>query len=344
MNPLLGTFFHAIGGLAAASFYIPYSKVKQWPWELYWLIGGIFAWLVAPAILIVLTIPTPLDILSGLSLANITLPYVFGLLWGIGGLTFGLTMRYLGVGLGMAISLGFTAVFGTLIPPLVKGQMQQLISSSDGQVTLIGILAGIIGIAVVGWAGVNKDKELSGKRETGVKEFNLKKGMLVAFLAGIMSACFAFGIAAGEEIVMASKEAGTAPLFVNSLLFGIIMLGGLTVNFFYCGFMLIKKEYFKYNSFGSSFAARNIMLCVLAGFTWYSQFLFYGMGSTQMGKYDFASWSLHMSFIIILSNAWGIKLNEWSGVSKRIYWILISGLLILILSTVIIGTAQLITE
>jgi L-rhamnose-H+ transport protein len=143
------------------------------------------------------------------------------------------------------------------------------------------------------------------------------------------------------DIVEASSEAGTALLFVNSLLFGVIMLGGLTVNFFYCGYMLIKKEYFRHNTFWSSYATGNVMLCILAGFTWYSQFLFYGMGSTQMGKYDFASWSLHMSFIIILSNVWGILLREWIGVSKRIYWVLISGLLVLILSTFIIGTAQL---
>ena len=342
MNPLLGTLFHAIGGLAASSFYIPYSKVKQWPWELYWLVGGIFAWLVAPAIFILLTIPTPLSILSELQSSQLVWPYIFGLLWGVGGLTFGLTMRFLGVGLGMAISLGLTAVFGTLIPPLVKGEFQQLISSCDGQITLWGILVGIVGIAIVGWAGVSKDKELGEKNKAGVTEFDLRKGLLVAFLAGIMSACFAFGIAAGEEVIAVSSAAGTDPLFVNSLLFGVIMSGGLTVNFLYCGYMLIKSEYFKHNTFWSSFAARNSVLCIVAGFTWYSQFLFYGMGSTQMGKYDFASWSLHMSFIIILSNAWGIKLKEWSGVSKKIYWILVAGLAVLILSTVIIGSAQLI--
>ncbi|HEX8549349.1 MAG TPA: L-rhamnose/proton symporter RhaT [Cytophagaceae bacterium] len=344
MKPILGTLFHAVGGLAAASFYIPYSKVKDWPWELYWLVGGIFAWLVAPFILITVTLESPLVILTSLSIKAVALPYIFGLLWGVGGLTFGLTMRYLGVGLGMAIALGLTAVFGTLIPPIANGLMQQLVNTTDGQITLIGIFIGVVGIAVVGRAGIKKDKELGSRGNASILEFNLKKGMLVAFFSGIMSACFAFGIAAGEEIVEASKAAGSPPLFVNSLLFGVIMLGGLTVNVFYCMFMLVKKEYFKTNNIWTPGWIRNLVLCIVAGFTWYSQFLFYGMGSTQMGEYDFASWSLHMSFIIILSNAWGLKMKEWKGVSNNVGWILISGLIVLIISTIIIGSAQLIAK
>lgn len=190
MNPILGVFLHAIGGYAAGSFYIPFRKVKNWAWESYWLISGILAWIIAPWVVAYLTVPNLFEVLRTVSVSSLVACYVFGILWGVGGLTFGLSMRYLGMSLGYALALGNCAAFGTIVPPIYFGTFGGLITSTPGQVTLAGVLVCLVGIALCGWAGISKEKEMtdSQKRET-IKEFNFKKGVWIAIVCGIMSAC-----------------------------------------------------------------------------------------------------------------------------------------------------------
>jgi L-rhamnose-H+ transport protein len=339
MNPLLGIFYHAIGGFAAGSFYIPFKRVKYWAWETYWLLGGVFAWIISPWIVSLIFVPDPELLFRGLSFEVLFWPYFFGVLWGIGGLTFGLTMRFLGMSLGMALALGLTATFGTLIPPIYFQQIEQLIGTVSGRITLAGVAVCLFGIAVTGRAGILKDKEVSeAKKKENIEEFDLKKGIWVAIFAGIMSACFAFGIAAGKPIADHAISTGTPVLFSNSPIFILIMAGGFTTNFIWCIVLGIKN-----NTIGDYIRIRNLnyfrnfLFSALAGITWYFQFMFYGMGTTKMGNYDFASWSIHMSFIIVFSNMWGLILKEWSGSSKKTIRIIITGLLVLVFSTLVIG-------
>ena len=342
MNALLGIFYHAIGGFAAGSFYIPYSKVKNWAWEVYWLVGGFFAWILMPVLIVVLTVPDLGILLKNLSFDVIVWPYIFGLLWGIGGLTFGLTMRYLGVSLGMAMALGLTAAFGTIVPPIYYGHFTSMIEHLSGIVTLFGVFVTLIGITISGKAGLMKDKELPEAEKTeGVKEFNLKKGIIVAIFAGVMSASFAFGIAAGKPIQRLTIELGTPELFSNSTTFLFIMAGGFTANFFWCLPLTIKnKTLGDYIKKTDTPRLNNYFFSALAGITWYMQFMFYGMGTTKMGKVDFASWSIHMAFIIVFSTMWGLILKEWKGSSKKTMRVVFLGLAVLILSTFIIGVGN----
>ena len=339
MNPILGIFYHAVGGFAAGSFYIPYNKVKNWAWEVYWLVGGLFAWVLAPWIVSFIAVPDLFSLLKSVPFNNLIWPYIFGVLWGIGGLTFGLTMRYLGMSLGMAMALGLTAAFGTLVPPIYFGQFDMLISHLSGWVTLGGVLVCLIGIAITGKAGIMKDKELSEKqKQEHIKEFNLKKGIWVAVLAGVMSACFAFGIAAGKPIAILAIEMGTLELFSNSPVFIVILAGGFTTNGLWClGLSFKNKTLGDYTKRENTPRFFNYLFSALAGIIWYFQFMFYGMGTTKMGKYDFASWSIHMAFIITFSNMWGLILKEWKGSGNRTIRFIIIGLMILVLSTIIIG-------
>jgi len=339
MNPVVGIFYHALGGFAAGSFYIPYSKVRNWAWEVYWLVGGFFSWILAPWIVSYIAVPDLQGLLAQLTISQTIWPYIFGVLWGIGGLTFGLTMRYLGMSLGMAMALGLTAAFGTLIPPIYFDQFTLLISKTSGLVTLGGVLTCLIGIAITGRAGMLKDRELSEEEKTThIKEFNMRKGIWVAILAGIMSACFAFGIAAGKPIAQMAIRTGTPPLFSNSPTFVFILLGGFTTNFIWCLALALKngtiRDYIKREK---TPVLNNYFFAALAGITWYLQFMFYGMGTTKMGAYDFASWSIHMAFIIIFSNMWGLILKEWQGSGKVTIKTISAGLFVLVLSTMIIG-------
>lgn len=349
-NPILGVFFHWLGGLASASFYVPYRGVKRWSWEIFWITGGTFSWLVAPWLFALLRTHNLFAVLSATPQSALGYCYLFGLLWGMGGLTFGLTMRYLGLSLGMAVALGLTATFGTLMPPLVSGELfATLIWSFHGQFVLFGLLVCLIGIAVIGWAGRSKESETPPEaRQATIAEFNLRKGILVAIFSGIMSSCFAYGLAAGEPIRALTLAAGTNPLSQGLPVLCIVLLGGATTNFIWCIYLIAKNGTAK-EFFGGAGPApdqhngsrppllRNYLLCALAGTTWYFQFFFYTMGESQMGKYGFSSWTIHMASIIIFSSLWGFALKEWKGSSRRTLTLVFVGLLLLVGSTVIIG-------
>ncbi|MHC4574059.1 MAG: L-rhamnose/proton symporter RhaT [Planctomycetota bacterium] len=339
MDPFLGVILHALGGFAAGSFYIPFKKVRNWAWETYWLVGGFFSWIIAPWLVAFLTVPNLFSILCEAPLKSVFSCYLFGLLWGVGGLTFGLSMRYLGMSLGYALALGFCAAFGTIMPPIFLGKLGQLIAHTSGLTTLGGILVCLAGIAVCGWAGVAKEKELSDeKKKETIKEFNFARGLWVAIFAGVMSACMAFGIAAGKPIAQLAVEKGAVPLWQNSPVFVCILAGGFTTNFIWCVFLNIKNRTSKdYVSSGGASLVGNYVFSALAGITWYLQFMFYGMGTTKMGKYDFSSWTIHMAFIIVFSNIWGLIFREWKGTSRRTHRMIFFGILVLILSTLVVG-------
>jgi L-rhamnose-H+ transport protein len=369
-NPALGVLFHWLGGLASGSFYVPYKGVKHWSWEIYWLAGGFFSWIIAPWILASLLTKDLLAVLGQAPTSALFWAFFFGLLWGVGGLTFGLTMRYLGLSLGMAVVLGLCAAFGTLMPPIFRGQfMTQVVGTSSGRVILFGIFICLVGITAAGLAG-------------------MRKGIGVALLSGVMSACFAYGLAAGDPIKALTLQHGTAKLWQGLPVLTIVLIGGFLTNFIWCLILITRNktgsqffhsdirkdgindepiietavdapsrevvEHISSSHHAQTQAAviaeappavsavrapmlRNYLLCALAGTTWYFQFFFYTMGESQMGRYGFSSWTLHMASIIIFSSLWGIGFKEWKGAGVRAASLLTLALFLLVASTVIVG-------
>lgn len=341
-NPFLGVTLHAAGGLAAGSFYIPFKKVRNWAWESYWLVGGVFSWIIAPWIVAGLTVPDLLGVLGEAPARSLLWSYLFGVLWGIGGLTFGLTMRYLGMSLGYALALGFCAAFGTLIPPLFMGEFGGIVQSGSGLVTLGGVMVCLVGIATCGIAGVHKERELSDEQKrASIAEFDFFKGVWVAVFAGVMSACMAFAIAAGKPIAELAVKNGCDQLWQNNPVFIVIFAGGFTTNLLWCVYLNIKNRsgYDYINAAGSPILT-NYLFSALAGTTWYLQFMFYGMGTTQMGEYDFSSWTIHMAFIIVFSNMWGLVFREWKGASRPTLRLIFAGITVLVLSTIVVGVGN----
>jgi L-rhamnose-H+ transport protein len=243
-NPLLGVFFHWLGGLSSASFYVPYRRIRCWSWEIFWITGGLCSWLIAPWLVASLQTRELLATLLSVGTKTLFWCWFWGAMWGLGGLTFGLTMRYLGLSLGMAIALGLTTVIGTLGPPIFRGILGELAASSSGRVTLIGVGVTLLGIVVVALAGRAKERELtdpSGTTPQGVPEFALKKGLLIAVFSGIMSGCFAWGLDAGQPIRAATLSAGTNPLWQGLPVLCVVLAGGLTTNLIWCG-VLIRRN------------------------------------------------------------------------------------------------------
>ena len=377
-NPAIGVVYHWLGGLASGSFYVPFRGVKRWAWETYWLVGGFFSWIIAPWILALLMTRDLTAVIREAPASSLFWTYFFGVLWGLGGLTFGLTMRYLGMSLGMAMVLGYTAAFGTLMPPIFRGVfVSEVLGTRSGIVILVGIAVCLIGIGFAGAAGFSKERSMSeGKKRETIKEFNLKRGVLVATFSGVMSACFAYGLAAGDPIKVITVQHGTPALWQGLPVLVVLLLGGFTTNFIWCLILNLRNQtlyQYIHSEIRGEVPRRddepilenatdapaeemavaapvatepaamrapmlaNYFFSALAGTTWYFQFFFYTMGETQMGRYKFSSWTLHMASIIIFSSLWGIALKEWKGAGAVAGNLLALALLLLVGSTVIVG-------
>ena len=352
MQAILGIFFHFIGGFASGSFYMPYKKIKGWHWESFWIVGGLFSWLIAPPIAAYLTIPGFADIIHNASGAVLSTTFTMGLLWGIGGLTYGLGVRYLGVSLGSSIILGLCSVFGAIIPSVyyyfnpIKGKdtIADLAGTTWGRCVLLGLAVCVIGIIICGKAGAMKDKDLKGeKTDASGSEFKIGIGLFVAIVSGILSACFSFGIEAGNSLGIIANEAWKLAhpgqgefLFRNNVIFVVILWGGLTTNLIWCVILNIRNKSAGDYTDKKTPLLKNYLLCALGGVMWFLQFFFYGMGESKLGN-GASSWVLHMSFIILVANMWGLFLKEWKKVSKKTTRTIIIGILTIILSIFIVG-------
>ena len=347
MSSLLGTLLHAVGGFAAGSFYIPIKRVRGWAWASGWLVLGISAWLLVPIAVAAVTTPALGEVLAKADGGTRAYTYGFGVLWGIGGLTFGLALRYLGISLGMAVALGLTAAFGTLVPPIYEGTFGALLATAGGVATLVGVGVCLAGIGVCGYAGVLRERAQAaavglapkpGDAAPADEELDFRTGVLVAVVSGLLSACFSFGLAAGEPISEAALAAGAHPLFQNNATLVVILLGGLTTNGLYCLYLNARDSTFSDYRDGAAPLAGNYAWASLGGATWYGQFFFYGMGTSLMDeRFEFASWTLHMAFIILFSTAWGLYFREWAAAgaqSRRALW---WGLGLIVGSTALIG-------
>lgn len=334
MEILLGLLIIAIGSFGQSSSYVPINKVKNWAWESFWIIQGIFAWLVFPLLGALLGVPEGMGLFELLGNGGAAKAIVYGILWGVGGLTFGLSMRYLGVALGQSISLGTCAGFGTLLPAIFAGTN---LFQGQGLILLVGVCITLAGIAVIGYAGSLRSKNMTEEeKKAAIKDFALTKGLLVALLAGVMSACFALGLDAGTPIKEAALTNGVKPLFAGLPVILLVTFGGFLTNAAYCIQQNIKNKTGKdYFSVPGGIFVNNVLFCALAGVLWYSQFFGLEMGKSFLVDSPLLmafSWSILMSLNVTFSNVWGILLKEWKGCNSKTISVLVIGLVILVFS------------
>lgn len=340
MEILIGLLIIAVGSFCQSSSYVPINKVRAWSWESFWLTQGLFAWLVFPFLGALLAVPeghSLTELITGGDSFRIAMTILFGVLWGVGGLTFGLSMRYLGVALGQSISLGTCAGLGTIMGPVLLNiffpELNALQSLTAA--VIIGVVVTLIGIAIIGVAGSMKAASLSEEeKQAAVKDFNFPKGILIALLAGFMSGCFNVGLEFGKDINFGEL---TDPMFRTLPATLLITLGGFLTNACYCLWQNWKNKSF--TDYGKKeLWANNVLFCALAGGLWYSQFFGLSLGRSFFetgGVMDTLSFCILMSLNVTFSNVWGIILKEWKGCSKKTITVLLVGILVLIASTFI---------
>src|SRR5574344_1891400 len=328
MELIIGLLIIAIGAFCQSSCYVPINKIKSWSWESYWMVQGVFAWLIFPFLGALLAVP------QGASLFDIYIQnptatlwsLFFGVLWGVGGLTFGLSMRYLGVALGQSIALGTCAGLGTILTPIFTGKANELTTA-----VIVGVAVTLVGIAIIGYAGSMKSSTLSDEeKKKAVKDFNFTKGMIVALLAGFMSACFSIGLGFGEPLCFESTDAIYKTLPATLM----VTTGGFLTNASYCIYQNSKNH--TWSDYGkTSILSNNLLFCALAGLLWYSQFFGLSLGKGFLASSATLltfSWCILMSLNVTFSNVWGIILKEWKGCNNKTIIVLVTGLVVLVVS------------
>ena len=337
MEIIIGLIIIAIGAFCQSSCYVPINKIKDWSWESYWIIQGVFAWLILPFLGLLLAVPeghSVGELFAGASSFNIWMTILFGVLWGVGGLTFGLSMRYLGVALGQSIALGTCAGLGTIMGPILLNIFFPELNALESLTfaVILGVVVCLLGIAIIGIAGGMKSASLSEEeKKEAVKDFNFPKGLAIALLAGFMSGCFNVGLEFGKDIHFAE----TQDMFKTLPATFLVTLGGFVTNAVYCFYQNQKNhtwgDYKKKSVWGN-----NLLFCLLAGALWYSQFFglslgksFFEPGSSMMTL----AFCILMAFNVLFSNVWGIILKEWKGCSKTTIAVLVVGLVVLVFST-----------
>ncbi|KID02551.2 L-rhamnose/proton symporter RhaT [Hafnia alvei] len=334
---VLGIIWHLVGAASAACFYAPFKQVKHWSWETMWSIGGFVSWLVLPWLVSYILLPNFWAYYGSFSFSVLLTVFLFGAMWGIGNINYGLTMRYLGMSMGIGIAIGITLIIGTLMTPIIQGRVDVLFGTPGGRMTLLGVLVALIGVATVSYAGLLKERALGIRAE----EFNLKKGLILAVMCGIFSAGMSFAMDAAKPMHEAAAALGIDSLYVALPSYVIIMGGGAVINLGYCFIRLatmknisIKADF----SLAKRLIVVNVLFSMLGGTMWYLQFFFYAWGHAKIpAQYDYMSWMLHMSFYVLCGGIVGLLLKEWKCQSKKPVSVLCIGCLIIILAANIVG-------
>jgi len=339
-NPALGVLIFTLGGLAGAVFYLPFKKVRQWAWESYWLVYAVFGLVLVPWLLAWFASPNLTAVLKEAPTHEFVYCLVCGAIWGFGGLTWGLMIRYLGVGLGLAMGAGLTSAAGTLIPPMLKGRgaVEAMFTTPAGVISVIAAVVSVIGIVFVGLAGMSKENELPEEvKKKAVAEFNFRKGMMVAIFSGLMSSAMSFGLQGGPEIQALARttDPATSATWAGMPVLVIVLLGGFIVNAGWCLILNVR------NRTAGDYVRRdapvlpNLFFAGLAGAIWCSQFICFKTGEPEMGATSYIGWAVLMAASILFSQLLGLMLGEWKGTSGKTKSLLASGLVLLIASSAI---------
>ncbi|MGC2299375.1 MAG: L-rhamnose/proton symporter RhaT [Acidobacteriaceae bacterium] len=332
-----GIGWHIVGASMAASFYAPIERVKKWSWETTWALAGIFSWVLLPIGVSLILLPSFHSFYAGMETSLLLKVALFGAMWGVGNVSYGLTMRYLGMSLGIGVAIGVTLVVGTLVPPLVHGQAAMLFTTRSGLITMSGVLVALIGVGIVSWAGHQKEVQLKGHQE----EFNVGLGLSLAVLCGIFSSGMSFAIDAAQPMQAAALSLHINPLYAALPSYVVIMGGGAVINFAYCFIRLAVLPRLSLRNdlnLPRPTLARNALLASTAGIMWYLQFFFYAWGAANIPRHlSYVNWMLHMSIYVLCGSLVGLALGEWAEVNNRSIRLLWAGVLVIIAAANLVG-------
>lgn len=332
-NVFSGIGLHAVGGVAAASCYVPLKGTAGWSYQSYWLLFCLSGWFVMPIGVAVLTVPNLGRILSEAPIDAIASTTSLGAIYGFGGMAFALGIRHIGFSLTYAIAIGISAVLGTVVPAILEGNLVESFRNPGGMTVLTGFAISIAGVALCGWAGVRKERELVGRNDAGASTFNIRKGLTLVIFAGVLSAVFGLSLAAGDPIDEVAIRHGVTD-FQSHVTYIFAMGGAFLTNLLWWSVVHARNGTFReYVALPSTPTTKgrlssHYFFGILSGVLWYGQFFFYGLGHVRMGNFAFMSWGIHMTMLVFFSFAIGYAFKEWRNLSRKttgtLYWGLVT--------------------
>lgn len=337
---IYGILLIAVGAMMSGSFAIPFDKVKNWKWENSWLVYCLFGYVIVPLLVCFLFVPGFCKVFGLVPGQTLMRVFLLGAIYGVANITFGLSLRYLGMALGFALSLGLMMALGTLIPPMLDGRLSKLFEGNGGILLVAGILVSLTGIGISAYAGLLKSKQLETKEGVN-REFDIKKGIAAALFVGITGSAAALGIEQGAPIARVCVSGGTNPLFQDSVVFLVLYGGSFVSTFIWCLYLSVRNRTLSnFVRSNNNSLIKNYLFCALSGFLWYVNYVFFGMGKSKMGEFSFVAWGILMTLTIVCATLWGLYRKEWKGVSKKVYCLMWTGLIILIIASFLIGMSS----
>ena len=330
VNPIAGTLVFLLGGVVAATYLLPFRGVKGWAYETGWLVSVVAGWFVFPLVFDAFAVPDFWGVLGAATPSVLLRSFGFGVLWGVGALCWALMVRYLGIGLGLGIGAGLCAATGTLLPPVCTGHAADLVATPSARMVLGGVCVALLGIVAVGIAGRLKEGEMSEEdKKKAVAEFDFRKGLVTAVIAGVASAGINFGLQGAPELERAALSAGASSTWAGMPVLTVVLWGGLATQFVWA-----LAQHRKNRSFGD-YAGNprplNYALSVAVGVIGVMQFVLQKAGEPLMGEFRYISFAVLMSSAVFFSAILGVVLGEWKGTSLRTRLFLSLGVLVLAL-------------
>ena len=340
LSVFAGILLIAMGAFSSGSFAVPFGKIKGWEWETYWMIFSTGAYIVFPLLACLVFAPDFVSIIGKTDSQSLLSVFLLGAVYGVGNLSFGLALRYLGLSLGYALSLGLMLAIGTLIPPMLDGRLEIMLHKEGGMLLIYGVITACFGIAMSAWSGILKDRQISdAAKKESISEFSFVKGILAAALVGVTGSAMSLGFERGLPITEIAANQGVDELFTMMPLLVVLFSGTFVTTIFWCGFLGFRNKslvnYMKAEN--SNVFVMNYLFGLLAGLLWFSQFILYGMGKSKMGPFTFTSWGILMALTIVSATVWGLFRKEWKGTSRKVYFLMILSLVIIIVSSFMIG-------
>ncbi len=346
-NSFLGIGLHSVGALFAASCYTPQKKTKLWAWEIYWISQATFAWFLLPlagAVLALLTMPDYFQFLSTCPKDVMLKSFLWGVVYGTGGLAFGLAIRYVGFSLTYSLAIGISATLGTILPLFWAPndgfvyKLDTLFNNRIGLIVLGGIVLAVSGIFICGYAGFLRER--SGN--SSAQSFSFKRGVPMVIVAGVLSAMFQYALQAGEPLAQAAAVNGAPELLASNVVYPFSHGGAWVTNLIWCIWLIRRNR--TVTQFvrlpGDAYGGLPLyyLMAFFSGLFWYLQFFFYGMAHLFLGDtFKFTSWVIHMSLLILFSNIYGKLFREWEGASALPRRIVHGGMLVIVIAAIIIG-------
>lgn len=327
---VLGLFIVIVSGFLQGSFALFLRYMKPLKWENFWGLYSLIALFLGPVLTAMILVPNFSKSLSSIPLTDFPLPILFGALWGIGSILFGLSVIRIGLSLTYTIILGLTTAIGTVLPLFIT---RAPLKEQTLLLLVLGLIFVISGIIFSGYSGILRDKKQN------IPTKGVAVGLVLAFISGIFSPMLNVGFITGKPIALVAQNYGATAVNSTALVWVIVLFSGFLINISYVIYLLFKNNSV---SLFKKINSKILLAAIASGIFWFGSFALFGIASVKIGNLGPSiGWAILISLSIVVSNIWGIKFGEWKN-SKSALSYQMKSILLMVLGVGLIATSALV--